>query len=247
MKKVIALLCIIGIASILIYKITNALFRDKVDSMMEYDTIEMKQFLASLKTGDLIAFMNRENARFLQYKLTSLVQGTPYIHLGIVVKALDGTPYILHMQLLNGKQYKLHSPNINKNTGGIYLENLENCLKLYIKRYKSLFGVFRVKEKSSYIFKAKKIFNIALGIRNIKFMSNKEIVYHYVLRNILMQNIKDSRRNRAQCNILIGYILEQLDIIKPAEDIYVTYAPDKMDAIIESCGAYNAMQQIKII
>lgn len=246
MRKVIAILCILGIAAIVLYKLTIALFRDKITALCEYDKIAMPDFIDQVQTGDIIYFMQRLNPRFVQYILLGILYGTLYIHAGMVVKARDGTPYIIHLQMINGKTYKRLSPNLNKNSGGIYIEKLEDCVKFYSNRFKSIFAWYRVKPESRHRFVISKIIASAFSLKNIPYMSMTDALY-YFWRRITHKKDQTYRRNKIQCNIVIGCILENLGIFPRSEDIYMSYMPDVMENLLEMCGAYKTMIPIKIV
>lgn len=249
MKKVITILCITGISLILLYKFTLSMFNQKVSYIKEYESVHLQKFLNYVQTGDIIYTMNRFNPRFLHYTLLALLTGTPYMHGAMVIKALDGTPFIVHMQL-QGPYYKRYSINKNKNPGGVYLEKLEDFLRVYIKRYKSIFGIFKVKENCSYKFKVKNIISSARKLSDVKFMSNYELIYHIVrmiVTNLIFKLEVDKRRNRAQCNIVLGAILEDLGIFPKADDIFLTYTPHVMEMLYENSGFYYPIEQIKVL
>jgi len=245
MKKLITIICIVAIALIFIYKISIHLYHDKISSIVEYDKIAIADFLREVQTGDIIQIINRFNPRFLQYAFLGLVVGTFYLHTAIVIKGKDGVPYIIHMQIINNKQYKRYSENKNENTGGIYIEKLEDLLILYIKRYRSLFGWYRVRDNARMKFKPHKIINSAFSIKNIKYTTNVEIMHH-IFRKIIKSTDKLPKKS-AQCNIVIGYILENLGIFKKSRDIYAEYTPDLFEGLLDMCGAYDTMRQVKII
>lgn len=250
MKKIIATICIIAITLIVLYKISLNLYLDKIRSIVEYDKISIKDFLEEVQTGDIIQIINRFNPRFLQYTLLGLINGTFYLHSAIVIKDNNGVPYLIHMQIINNKQYKRHSPNINNNTGGIYIEKLEDVLKLYIKRYGSLFGWYRIRNAYKHKFKRNKIIKSAFSIKDIKYTTNREIAYHIWRR--MVNSRKENRnenlpRKSAQCNIVIGTILEKLRIFKKSRDIYSEYTPDQFEGLLDKCGAYEGMRQMKVI
>lgn len=245
MKHIVAIITCVCISLIVLYKISLNLFRDKISSIIEYDKINMDNFLKAVNTGDIIQITNRFNPRFLQYTLLGLINGTFYLHSAIVIKAKDGTPYLLHMQMINNKQYCRYTENCNDNTGGIYIEKLEDLLRLYIKRYGSIFAWYRVNDVDKKKFPAIDIINAGMSIKNIKYTSNSEIIHH-IWRRVV--NSKDKLpKTSAQCNIVIGYILEKLGIFEKCEDIYAEYTPDNFEALLDKSGVYENMRQLKII
>lgn len=245
MKHIIAIITIVCIALIILYKISLHLFRDKISSIIEYDKIDINNFLKVVDTGDIIQITNRFNPRFLQYTLLGLINGTFYLHSAIVIKSKDGVPYLVHMQKINNNQYNRYSPNLNNNTGGIYIEKLEDLLRLYIKRYGSIFAWYRVNDADRKRFNAMNIINAAMSIRNIKYTTNREILYHIWRRAINLRN--KIPKKSAQCNIIIGYILERIGVFPKCDDIYSDYTPDNFDILLDKSGAYESMRQLKII
>lgn len=245
MKHIVAIITIVCIALIILYKISLHLFRDKISSIIEYDKINIDNFLKIVDTGDIIQITNRFNPRFLQYTLLGLINGTFYLHSAIVIKSRDGTPYLVHMQQINNKQYKRYSPNTNNNTGGIYIEKLEDLVRLYIKRYGSIFAWYPVNHKDRKRFNAMNIINTAMSIKNIKYITTCDLLYHIWRRAINLRN--KIPKKSAQCNIIIGYILEKLKIFPKCDDIYSDYTPDNFDILLDKCGAYDTMRQLKII
>lgn len=245
MKHIVAIITIVCIALIILYKISLHLFRDKISSIIEYDKIDINNFLKVVDTGDIIQITNRFNPRFLQYTLLGLINGTFYLHSAIVIKSKEGVPYLVHMQQINNKQYKRYSPNLNNNTGGIYIEKLEDLLRLYIKRYGSIFAWYRVNDADRNRFSAINIINAAMTIRNIKYTTNREILYHIWRRAINLRN--KIQKKSAQCNIIIGYILERIGVFPKCDDIYSDYTPDNFDILLDKSGAYESMRQLKVM
>lgn len=245
MKHIVAIITIVCIALIILYKISLHLFRDKISSIIEYDKIDINNFLKVVDTGDIIQITNRFNPRFLQYTLLGLINGTFYLHSAIVIKSKEGVPYLVHMQQINNKQYKRYSPNLNNNTGGIYIEKLEDLLRLYIKRYGSIFAWYRVNDADRNRFSAINIINAAMTIRNIKYTTNREILYHIWRRAINLRN--KIPKKSAQCNIIIGYILERIGVFPKCDDIYSDYTPDNFDILLDKSGAYESMRQLKVM
>jgi hypothetical protein len=245
MKKIIAIICVVLISLIVVYKISIHMFHDKISSILEYDKIKMDDFLREVQTGDIIQVTNRFNPRVFEYMVLGLVIGNFYMHTAMIIKGKDGVPYMVHMQLINDKQYRRLTPNINNNSGGIYIEKLEDFLKLYNKRYGSLFAWHRVIEKHRHCFRAQNILKILFSIKNIKYTSNREILYH-IWRRAIGSKDKLPKRS-AQCNIIIGHILEELRVFSKSDDIYAEYTPDLFDGLLDKCGVYDSMRQIKII
>lgn len=244
MKHIVAIISIVCIALIILYKISLHLFRDKISSIIEYDKIHIDNFLKIVETGDIIQITNRFNPRFLQYTLLGLINGTFYLHSAIVVKDRNGIPYLVHMQQINNKQYKRHTDNFNNNSGGIYIERLDDLLRLYTKRYGSIFAWYRVNDKDKHRFKALNIINAAMSIKNIKYISTSELLYIMWRRAINLRS--NLPKKSAQCNIVIGYILESLGVFQKCEDIYLDYTPDNFDILLDKSGAFEVMRQLKI-